>query len=72
MSKFVPPFRMGDVVCYTPDKSTQIIHEVVLTGPSNYKYSTNFQAWIYHKDLVLVEPANKKSMEKLFKSLSNE
>ncbi len=71
---WTPPFRTGDVVEYTGKKDywagEHIILEVSLKSTNSYNYSTTRGAWIDHKDLKLIEPCSRESLNKLIKSIN--
>lgn len=70
MTKFIQPYRVGDVVLI--EGSEHIIQEVQVEGVGDYKYGTHRSAWHDHQDMTLVRECDEQSMELLLKSINDE
>ena len=82
MNKFIPPFRLGDVVRYIGTgrswKHGQL--HIIMSIQYNwdtwysgeYKYSTNRGAWIDHKNFKLVEECSATSLKKIRTQMKKE
>ena len=73
LTKFVPPFRTGDVVEYVGNSSVRnlgnTIHIINAYDVILDKYSTNRGAWYKHTDFKLIEECSANSIEKLRKDI---
>ncbi len=77
MSKFILPYRTGDVVevvrasCGWPLNDIHIIESADINDGS-IEYSTHKGAWFEHADFKLVRECDAASMKELIKSIRDE